>query len=167
VWMVVADMRVMPIRQGSLDGIWSAASMLHVPCAATYRRRFGRGDRCWHPEACLVCRHRSLLRRAGRRVRTIRRSSMIPLVFGGGSYTMTSTSSRGSSRLQASRYSIAENGSATVDGFSYSRVRSSPVAGVWGRPVDARYRVDFEVAGAVEMRDVSARTGWVRWTLRR
>jgi SAM-dependent methyltransferase len=29
--MVLADIRVTPIRQGSLDGIWSAASLLHVP----------------------------------------------------------------------------------------------------------------------------------------
>lgn len=28
---VLADMRVLPIRPGSLDGIWAAASMMHVP----------------------------------------------------------------------------------------------------------------------------------------
>lgn len=29
--MVLADMRQMPLRPASLDGIWSAASLLHVP----------------------------------------------------------------------------------------------------------------------------------------
>lgn len=29
--LVMADMRVLPIRLGSLDGVWAAASLMHVP----------------------------------------------------------------------------------------------------------------------------------------
>ena len=31
--VVIADMRTMPVRFGALDGIWSAASLFHVPRA--------------------------------------------------------------------------------------------------------------------------------------
>ncbi|TKS59197.1 MAG: SAM-dependent methyltransferase [Nitrospira sp.] len=32
--LILADMRVLPVRAGSLDGIWAAASLMHLPKAA-------------------------------------------------------------------------------------------------------------------------------------
>ena len=32
--LILADMRVIPVRAGSLDGIWAAASLMHLPKAA-------------------------------------------------------------------------------------------------------------------------------------
>lgn len=51
--LVLADMRRLPIRTGSLDGIWAAASLVHLPKAAA-RDVLAKVRRCVKPGGVLA-----------------------------------------------------------------------------------------------------------------